>query len=200
MKFLENLDFDISRLQRNVASAPTEIHRMLKEGASKLPALVLPAFGRGIQPRGGGKGTDSIPLLSGHDDDDSVMPPPRRLSDSGFDVSTPPRNGGFEQAIQRPRTNAASGGVPVKDSFIRQASEPMRIPLQAISRVSTATATNAAKMFASALRPPVGASLPSRTTKAYDYYWSTNDEASTGNASHEVLWNLSDNDSFDDMF
>ena len=217
-KFLDNFDFEkdtSTNIQRNGTTVPNEFHRILMEGASKLPGFVLPTFGRAKQPR---RGTDSIPLLSDHDDDhDTVVPHSSGGPDSSFEEeelgSASAAAGSFKQAIQRPRTNSASNLEVKKGSCVKQqqqqqavlVAEPRRAPLQAISRVSAVTATNAAhaaKKIASVLRPPVVASLPSRASKAYDYYWNTSDEPSTaGDASqHEVLWSLGGTDSFDDMF
>jgi hypothetical protein len=200
MQYLEHVEFDkevtSSSTQRNFAAAPAEFHRLLKDSASKLPALVLPTFGRGIPLRGVAKAADSIPLLSDHDSSPVSMQPPRRLSDSCCEEGNPPVAGGSDDAfLRRPRqrTNSAASGAAVKESFIRQAVEPMRAPLQAISR-----ATTAAKIMASSLLPPAAVSLPSKTSKAYDYYWKKDDEDSEGD--NEVLWSLSKDDSFGDMF
>ena len=215
-KFLDDFGFDKDtspNIPRRGVAVPNEFHRLLMEGASKLPGLVLPAFGRAKQPR---HGTDSIPLLSDHDDDHySVVPPSSCFEEE--EEGSPSAAGSFKQAIQKTRTHSASNVALKNGSFVKpqqqqqqqqvvpMAIEPIRAPLQAISRVSVATATNAAhaaKIIASALRPPVVASLPSRNSKAYDYYWTTKDDASTaGDASqHEVLWTLGGGDSFDDMF
>jgi len=76
MNFLKDLDFIKDTItppnipQRSIPMSSTDLHRIWKEGTSKLPSLHLPAFAKGKQSKGGHRRTDSIPLLSAHGDDE----------------------------------------------------------------------------------------------------------------------------------
>lgn len=193
-RYLDDFDYNISRDgARNSTSAATatkELHRLLKENTSKLQILALPGFRRGQARRLEGAELDSIPLLS---DSEYASKTPTLISDSS--VSVFEEGGMDDEEVNKQMLRTSGSPENIGDITSRS-------PLQVLSRVSSATvsATNAAKMIASVIRPPVASIMPMRSSKAHDYYWNTGDDESDGDASGQILWSLSEHDSFEDIF
>ena len=150
---------------------------------------------------------DAVPLLSNH----LVTAAQRRFSNPEssrgvmpFEIGIPSptqwRAHGAREELQDRSNHQLQGSIQSFGAVGNNTQKPsslVQLAQSSTQRLSSSTAASAAKMIASALRPPTAATNRPKHSSTYSYYW---DDGSDGESDDEVLWALSADDSFEDMF